>query len=111
MEKEKAMKVLVYKKGLVEPSKVDPQDLKLGNRTLGDILSYVEDLENGVRHLTDLLEHSTIIRKGDVVGVNGTVHKVEDIKVFKDQPKHDLRWYKVENGELVLDKKKVGVIL
>ena len=105
------MKIPIKHKGKTELAYIDPTDIVVGTRTLGDILAYVDDLEKTVQLLTTLLEHSTIIRKGDIVGLNGGVFEVQDVTVFKEQPKHDLKWYKVDGGQLVLDQMKVRKIL
>lgn len=105
------MKVAVKIKGKTELTYIDTNDIIIGNITLGELLKKVEALRGAYDALTGVLKDATIISRGDLVEVNGTVQKVDSVQVFADDTKVPFEYLKVERGKLVIDKKKVGAIL
>lgn len=105
------MKVAVKFKGKTELGYIDPHELVIGDTTLGSVLDYMAQVETRLESVLRALNGSSIIRKGDLIALNGELVSVDDVKVFTERPNKPLHFYKVVDGQLVLDKEKVGMIL
>lgn len=104
------MKVAVKNKSDIKY--VDAEEVIIGERTLGSLLEEVEQAKAAVNHLIEELKGCIIVKKDQPYIVNiGRLERVPKLEIYEDtKSKLPLRFYKVENGELVLDKKKVGAL-
>lgn len=105
------MKVAVKFKGKTELGYIDPHELTVGETTLGSVLEYMASVETRLESILEALHGSSIVRQGDLIALNGELVSVDTVKVFTERPKKPLHFYKVVDGELVLDREKVGIIL
>lgn len=73
-----------------------------------------QNLKKVYEHINDLvltLEKGTFVQsdKKYIVEIDGELKQVESLKVFGyEELEKDIKWYKVENNKIVLDKNKIG---
>lgn len=101
------MKVAIKGKG--ELKYVDAENLLIKGEPITKVFEEIELLREAYEKLVHTIRNSTIIRDGDILSLNGELKEVKDPKVF-EKPSKNLVLYKVENGKLILDKRKVGVV-
>lgn len=101
------MKIAIKGKG--ELKYVDAENLLIRNKPITHILQEMERLHDAYEKLVYTIRNSTIVRKGDIVVLNDQIQEVQNITVF-EKPEKDIKLYKVQDGKLVLDNKKVGAI-
>lgn len=105
------MKVAVKNKS--EWKYIDSGDIEVGDVTLKALLERLHAAEQAYTELVKTL-HGKFIVKADtpyLVQVGDTLEKVDALNVFEAQ-EYDLplKYYKVVNGEIVVDNKKVGAV-
>ena len=106
------MRVAVKQKGKTELTYVEPKDILLGEATLETLIARLTQLEDAYKVLINkLTQNTTLIQKGDTVEINGKLEQVDTIQVFVENIEKPLKFYKIEEGQLVLDPKKVGIII
>jgi len=105
------MKVAVKNKS--EWKYIDSKDIDVGGATLEELVKRIELAEHAYTELVKTLKGKFIVKHDTpyLVQVGDTLHKVNELNVFEatnfDLP---LKYYKVVNGEIVVDKKKVGAV-
>lgn len=103
------MKIAIKNKS--EWKYIDSQDLMIGNVRFGDIYDEVDRLRAEVRGLTKVLNDHFLVKKDNqyVVDVDGQLTLVKSLHLY-EPPKDNinLKLYKVENGRLVIDTRKIG---
>jgi len=106
------MRIAVKQKGKTELTYVEPKDILLGEATLETLIARLTQLEDAYKVLINkLTQNTTLIQKGDTVEINGKLEQVDTIQVFVENIEKPLKFYKIEEGQLVLDPKKVGIII
>lgn len=106
------MKIAYKEKGQPEVKYITPDQITVDGQSLKEITDRIRLLELAYERLIEkLIKDTTITQKGDTVEINGKLTQVESLTVFKKRPDKPLKFYKLENGKLVLDREKVGVIL
>lgn len=79
--------------------------------TVSDLYESVLALQQSVNHLTRILASHTMVRNDAeyIVEIDNQLKRIQRLKLY-DVPagKIDLKLYKVENGQLVLDRQKIG---
>ena len=103
------MKVAIKNKS--EWKYIEAEDLMIGNIRFGDVYESVDRLRAEVRGLTKVLSDHFLVKKDNqyVVEIDGHLTLVKGLHLY-EPPKADidLKLYKVENGQLVIDKQKIG---
>lgn len=106
------MKIAIKERGKTELTYIEPKDILLGDVPLESLIARLSMLEDAYNNLiNNVVQNSTLIQKADTVEINGKLHEVDTIQVFKEHIDKPLKFYKIEKGQLVLDPKKVGIIL
>ena len=109
----KLQKDLVFVKYGSEGKWIKAHDIELNGMTLKEVF---EDYAHTKEVLADLLEQlkGHYIVKEDtpyIVNINDKPVKVDSLEVYKvEDTRLPLSFYKIENGKIVLDKKKVGAL-
>jgi len=105
------MKVAVKNKS--EWKYIDSKDITIGEHTLESLLKRITLAEHAYTELVNTLKGKYIVKQDTpyLVQVGDTLHKVDELNVFEAKEyKLPLKYYKVVNGEIVVDKKKVGAV-
>ncbi len=107
------MKIMIQgKAGAVKY--IAPEDIEISGIPLKALFDRAAQVEQALAQLTKQLQKCHIIKKDSayIIDIKDTLHEVDRLHIYEavktDKPLH---FYKVENGELVLDKKKVGAII
>lgn len=104
----------VFAKTTRDSTPVKVEDLLIDGVKLGDIIARVERLNEAYDNLCEELKDAYIVKKDTayIVEIDKELKQVNELKLFEaTKLKLPLKYYKVENGQLVPDKKKVGKIL
>lgn len=103
------MKLIERKNGANTPIK--PEDVTVDNMTLGELKESVKEAERKHNELLELLKDKVIVSKEDelIVAINDRlqVGKITHAQPFKGE---NVKLYKIEDGKIVVDKKKVGAL-
>lgn len=105
------MKVAIKNKS--EWKYIDSGDIEVGDVTLKDLLTRLHDAEHAYTELVKELKGKFIVKTDTpyLVQVGDTLEKVDALNVFEAKDYElPLRYYKVVNGEIVVDRKKVGAV-
>ena len=104
------MKVAIKNKN--EIKYIDAKEIQIGDVTLEELYQRTAAAEQIVTELVQELQGAYIVKKDTPYIINtGKLVRVEKIDIFEAKNyKLPLRFYKVENGKLVIDKKKVGAL-
>lgn len=105
------MKVAVKNKS--EWKYIDSKDITIGEHTLEFLLKRIETAEQAYEALVKELKGKFIVKHDTpyIVQVGDSLHKVDELNVFEAQEyKLPLKYYKVVNGEIVVDERKVGAL-
>lgn len=92
---------------------IDVEHLEINGQKLSDILIEVKQLKQAYTSLTEQLKTCHIIQKEKeyLIDIGGQIKKVDKLKlVEKQETQYPLKFYKIVNGQLILDKEKVGAI-
>lgn len=103
------MKIAIKNK--TEWKYIDAEDLMIGNVRLADIYEYFDQLKAEVNGLKKIMQDHFLVKKDNeyIVEVNGKLNLVKSLHLYEPPSKNiNLNLYKVENGNLVLDKNKIG---
>lgn len=103
------MKIAIKNKS--EWKYVDAEDLEIHGQKVSDLYEKIETLKVAYDKLTKLLQNKTIVNpdKQYVVELEEELKLIDKLKLH-DVPEGDvpIKYYKVEDGKLVVDRKKVG---
>lgn len=105
------MKVAIKNKS--EWTYIDAEQVKVKDITLEDLYHRLAKAEAAYNRLTHVLKDKLIVNpdKEYVIQVGKELKRVEQLRVHEIQdPSKPLQFYTVEDGQIVLDKKKVGAI-
>jgi hypothetical protein len=97
-----------------DSKKVGVNDLELGDLKLGDLLAHVHALQTAYDSLVEQLKTCHIVKKDTdyIIEVDNELKRVKDLKLVADtRLEMPLKFYKIEDGNIVVDKKKVGRLL
>ena len=89
-------------------------EIKFQGITLKELQKNYNTLSHHINDLTKTLENGTFVEKEKkyIIEVNGELKRVDSLQVFEDvELEKDLRFYKVENGKIIIDKRKVAKML
>lgn len=103
------MKVAIKNKS--EWTFIDAEDLMIGTVRLADIYSQFETLNAEVNGLKHIMQTHFLVKKDNeyIIEVDGNLTLVKSLHLYEPPSKDiNLKLYKVENGQLVLDKNKIG---
>ena len=96
-----------------ESTAISAQDITIDGVTLGAMLYKLEELRKAYDNLTEELKDCYVIKKDSeyIVKVDNDLKQVPKLEVYSVQSlKHPLTMYTIKEGELVVDKKKAGVL-
>ena len=96
-----------------ESTAISAQDITIDGVTLGAMLFKLEELRKAYDNLTEELKGCYVIKKDSeyIVEVGHDLKQIKGSNVYGVQSlKHPLSMYTIKNGEIVVDKKKVGVL-
>ena len=103
------MKLIQREKGTNKP--IESEKVKIDNMTLGELKQSLENVQQKHNELLELLKDKVIISKDDelIVAINDKlkVGKITHAQLYKGE---NVKLYKIENGNIVVDKKKVGAL-
>lgn len=89
---------------------VDAKDVIVGDETLEEIKEKMNVLQNAYNQMVEIIENKYVISKDDehafAIGNKVVQGKITDIEKPKKRP----MIYKVENGKIKVDKKKVAIL-
>lgn len=92
---------------------IDSGDIVVGGVTLKELLNRLLNAEHAYTDLIKELKGKFIVKTDTpyLVQVGDTLEKVDALNVFEAKNQDlPLKYYKVVNGEIVVDKKKVGAV-
>lgn len=105
------MKVAIKNKS--EWRYIEAEDIMIGDVTLGDLYKQMQTTEDTFLHLIKQLHGKFIVDadKPYILQVGDNLQRVEKLIVHEDTGfDKPLTYYKVENGKIVVDRKKVGAV-
>jgi hypothetical protein len=105
------MKVAIKNKS--EWKYIDSKDVEVDGVTLADVYQRLNDAEAVVAQLISELRNKFIVEHDQpyIVRLGDSLHEVDKLEVFEAKDlEFPLKYYKVVNGKLVVDKKKVGAV-
>jgi len=105
------MKVAIKNKS--EWTFIDAKDVEIDGVTLGEVYQKLDTAEKVVAQLISELRNKFIVEHDQpyIVRLGDSLHEVDKLEVFEVKDlQFPLKYYKVVNGELVVDKKKVGAV-
>jgi len=105
------MKVAIKNKS--EWTFIDAKDVEIDGVTLGEVYQKLDTAEKVVAQLISELRNKFIVEHDQpyIVRLGDSLHEVDKLEVFEAKDlQFPLKYYKVVNGELVVDKKKVGAV-
>jgi hypothetical protein len=105
------MKVAIKNKS--EWTFIDAKDVEVDGVKLGDVYERLNHTEAIVSQLISELRNKFIVEHEQpyIVRLGDTLHEVDKLEVFEAKDlEFPLKYYKVVNGKLVVDKKKVGAV-
>jgi hypothetical protein len=105
------MKVAIKNKS--EWTFIDAKDVEIDGVTLGEVYQKLDIAEKVVAQLISELRNKFIVEHDQpyIVRLGDSLHEVDKLEVFEVKDlQFPLKYYKVVNGELVVDKKKVGAV-
>lgn len=105
------MKVAIKNK--TEWAYIDAKDIEVEGVTLADVYQRLTTAEAIVATLIKELQGKFIVKHDQpyILRVGDQLKEVDKLDVFEAKElKFPLKYYKVVNGSLVVDKKKVGVL-
>ena len=89
-------------------------EIKFQGITLKELQQNYNTLAKHINELTTTLENGTFVEKDKkyIVEIDGELKQVESLQVFDNvELEKDLKYYKVENGKIIIDKRKVANVL
>ena len=104
------MKVAVKNK--TEWKYIDAEDLEINGKKVQKLYEQINILQDAYQRLADVLQNKLIVNpdKEYVVQLEKELKKVKELKIYEVPDTNvPLKYYKVEDGKLVVDQKKVGV--
>jgi hypothetical protein len=105
------MKVAIKNKS--EWTFIDAKDVEIDGVTLGEVYQKLDIAEKVVAQLISELRNKFIVEHDQpyIIRLGDSLHEVDKLEVFEVKDlQFPLKYYKVVNGELVVDKKKVGAV-
>lgn len=105
------MKVAIKNK--TEWQYIDAKDIEIDGVTLAQIYEKQNQLEHVVAHLLKELADKFIVEKDQpyILRMGDELKQVDKLDVFEAKDlEFPLKYYKVVNGKLTVDKKKVGAV-
>lgn len=105
------MKVAIKNKS--EWKYIDAKDVEIDGVTLSDVYAKLTHMEHVVAHVLSELAGKFIVEKDQpyILRVGDDLKKLDKLDVFEAKDLElPLQYYKVVNGELIVDKKKVGAV-
>jgi len=105
------MKVAIKNKS--EWKYIDAKDIEIDGVTLADVYAKLTHMENVVAHLLSELANKFIVEKDQpyILRVGDELKELDKLDVFEAKElQFPLKYYKVVNGVLTVDKKKVGAV-
>lgn len=103
----------VYVKNGNATKAVPVEKLIINGLQLVDVLNELSTLKTAYNELTTELKECHIVKKDTeyIININNKLQRVQDLELYENiKTKLPLEFYKVENGKIVLNKKKVGVL-
>lgn len=103
------MKVAIKNK--TEWTYIDVEDLEINGRKVSELYDQIHVLQDAYQRLTDLLQEKLIVNpdKEYVIELEKELKLIKGLKLHNiPDTKVPIKYYKVENGKLVVDRKKVG---
>jgi hypothetical protein len=88
-------------------------ELEIDGVPLQEIYDRQSNIEKLFEELIIELKDKHIVSKDAsyIIEIDGKLQRVKDLKLFEEQAtKFPLNFYKVEDGNIILDKKKVGAL-
>ena len=104
-------KVYVKNGNATKPVLVDK--LIIDGKPLGELLGDVKKLHKAYTELTEQLKDCYIVKKDAsyIIEVDNELKRIDSLKLFEEKDtQFDLRFYEIKEGEIVLNKKKVGAL-
>lgn len=105
------MKVAIKNKS--EWTFIDAKDVEIDGVTLGDVYQRLYHAEAIVSQLISELRNKFIVKHDQpyILRVGDQLKEIDKLDVFEAKElQFPLKYYKVVNGKLVVDKKKVGAV-
>lgn len=103
------MKIAIKNK--TEWKYVDAEELEINGKKVSELYEQIHVLQEAYQRLTKLLQNKLIVspNKEYVVELKEELRKIDGLKLH-DVPDGDvpIKYYKVEDGKLIVDRKKVG---
>ena len=91
--------------------KVSAENIKWGKYTTQELVEKIENVEKKHNELLALLKDKVIVSREDelIVAIDNQLHKgkITHVQQYKGE---NLKLYKIEDGKIVVDKKKVGAL-
>ena len=91
---------------------VDAKDLEIKDGlTVHDVYEQMLTLEQSLKHLTDVVKEHHLVRKDKdyIIEVDNQLKRIKRLKLYDVPNGHvDLKLYRVVDGELIIDKNKIG---
>jgi len=92
---------------------IDSAELKVGDITLLELYNIVNEQNNIIESLLNDIKDSHIVKKDTsyIIKLDDKLQKIDKLEIVAvEDLKYPLRFYKLEDGVLKLDKKKVVVL-
>lgn len=102
------MKVAIKNKS--EMKYIDSADIKVGDMSLLELANLVDKQNAIIKTLLDQIKDSHIVKKDTayIIKIDNELKHIKSLEIVAEQDlKYPLRLYKLEDGILKLDKKKV----
>lgn len=102
------MKIAIKNKS--EMKYIDAEDIQVGEVSLLELYSLVNRQQDIIKSLLDQVKDSHIVKKDTayIIKLGNKLKEIDKLEVVAvEKLKYPLRFYKLEDGELKLDKKKV----
>lgn len=102
------MKVAIKNKS--EMKYIDSADIKVGDMSLLELANLVDKQNAIIKTLLDQIKDSHIVKKDTayIIKIDNELKHIKKLEIVAEQDlKYPLRLYKLEDGILKLDKKKV----
>lgn len=103
------MKVAIKNKS--EWKYVDAEDLEINGRKVQELYNQIQTIQDAYHKLADLIKDKLIVSpdKEYVIELKEELQHVDTLKLHEVPADNvPIKYYKVENGKLVVDRKKVG---
>lgn len=103
----------VYVKNGNATKAIPVEELIVNGKPLAEVLGETVALKRAYEQLITELKGCYVVKKDSsyIVEVDNELKRIDKLVLFEEQKtKFPLRFYKVENGKIVLDKRKVGAL-